>query len=583
MGCCRTRQRLPGGEPRFGSVTCRTPDAHVTLKFHSARLLLPFTLPSLSFSPRRYRPHGVGNWSGHIPFARDLIDWLRPGVLVELGTHLGESYFAFCQAIVESGTKTEAYAVDTWEGDAHTGAYGDEVFRDVESHNAEHYRAFSHLLRMTFDEAASQFENDSIDLLHIDGLHTYEAVSHDFETWWPKVRPSGIVLLHDSFARHGDFGVWKLLAELRERSLLVGEFVHSNGLGIVHKPGERRLDEVVSILLEGDECLLAGVRSYYEICANHLEHKFWSARRDRPSDWDLAMQLFWRGEGESFTENASLRVAQTVSAEPSRISFTVPALPVTELRLDLTDRPAFLTLQSISAVRNDGEPLWSIVPREQIDELRSAGLHCVAAGDGSGVLVFDAPEGASFVIPKPKANSHILPDGGTILVEISGLDPGNVVSRIRAASEEEVTKVTAELGNRDRALGEAQRLSLQRLAELQQYHDAFATAERLSLERLAELERYDRVLGETQRLANERLAELQKCDQAVRETQQLANEKQAAWEAEQLRTAELEHELRVRNAELEEKGRAFEDVQARLGAIESSRAWRLIKRFAQKP
>ncbi|MBV9404769.1 MAG: class I SAM-dependent methyltransferase, partial [Acidobacteriaceae bacterium] len=468
--------------------------------------MLPFTLPSLSFSPRRYRPHGVGNWSGHIPFARDLIDWLRPGVLVELGTHFGESYFAFCQAIVESGTGTEAYAVDTWQGDVHTGAYGDEVFHDVESHNAEHYGAFSHLLRMTFDEAASQFENDSIDLLHIDGLHTYEAVLHDFETWWPKVRPGGIVLLHDSFVQHGDFGVWKLLAELRDRPLPVGEFVHSNGLGIVCKSGEQRDDGVVSILLGGDERLQASVRKYYEVCADHLEHKFWSARRARPADWDLTTQLFWRAEGESFTESASLRVAHTVTAECSRIAFEVPALPVpvAELRLDLTDQPAFLTVHSIAARQSNGELLWSIVPEEKIDELRSAGLHCVAVGDGSGVLVFDAPEGASFLIPKAKANSQVLSEGGTILVGISGVDPARAVSQLRSASEAEVTKITSELQKHDRALSEAQQVSLQRLAELQQYHDAFATAERLSLERLAELERYGRVLAETQQLANER-------------------------------------------------------------------------------
>ncbi len=198
--------------------------------------MLPFDLPSLTISPLRYRNHGVGDWSGHIPFACDLIAGLRPSVFVELGTHFGESYFAFCQAIAESGANTQAYAVDTWRGDVHTGNYGEEVFREVDEHNRQHYAAFSHLMRMTFEEAAGRFENESIDLLHVDGTHTYEAVRHDFDTWWPKLKPGGILLLHDSTVRHSDFGVWKLLEELRQ-SFATAEFPHSNGLGVVLKPG----------------------------------------------------------------------------------------------------------------------------------------------------------------------------------------------------------------------------------------------------------------------------------------------------------------------------------------------------------
>ena len=163
-----------------------------------------------------------------------MIRELKPKIFVELGSHAGHSYFAFCQAVKDAALQAKCFAVDTWAGDGiTTGHYGDDVYMAVDAHNKESYAAFSSLLQMTFDEALNCFENASIELLHIDGLHTYDAVRHDFETWLPKLAPGAVVLFHDTVVRAENFGVWKFWEELKGQYTRNLEFEHSSGLGVL--------------------------------------------------------------------------------------------------------------------------------------------------------------------------------------------------------------------------------------------------------------------------------------------------------------------------------------------------------------
>ena len=171
-------------------------------------------------------------WHGHIPFAFWCMASWQPKTFVELGTHLGDSYFAFCQSVAANRVGTKCFAVDTWQGDAHAGAYGDETFKDVDSYNRQNYSTFSSMLRMRFDEALGQFADGTVDLLHIDGFHTYEAVRHDFETWLPKLSRQGVVLFHDSNVHERDFGVWRFMQQLDGRFPHF-HFLHSHGLSMI--------------------------------------------------------------------------------------------------------------------------------------------------------------------------------------------------------------------------------------------------------------------------------------------------------------------------------------------------------------
>ncbi|MBP9013505.1 MAG: class I SAM-dependent methyltransferase, partial [Smithella sp.] len=178
-------------------------------------------------------------WAGHKNFAYDLIRNIKPQTIVELGTHKGTSFFSFCQAVKDAYYDASLYAIDTWRGDEHAGFYNDNVFNEVRGIKEKYYDSLKiKFLRKTFDEAIGQFENNTIDLLHIDGLHTYTAVKNDFEKWFPKVKNDGIIMLHDIFISRDDFGVYKLWEDLKREYKTI-EFHHSYGLGILFKDDAR--------------------------------------------------------------------------------------------------------------------------------------------------------------------------------------------------------------------------------------------------------------------------------------------------------------------------------------------------------
>lgn len=221
----------------------------------------------------------VWPWNGHRLFAYDLIRFLKPSLFVELGTYWGTSFYSFCQGVKDDHLKTRCAAVDTWQGDEHTGPYEDTVYETVHKIKSEYFNELDiDLIRSLFSDAVAGFDDGTIDLLHIDGFHTYEAVREDYETWLPKLSENGVVLFHDiaESTGYGSAKYWKELSSLHDSFL----FQHSWGLGILFPKGSYFYD----LLLENN---FEDKLKIYEYCSEMNLAKFqfeYAAQRNERQD-----------------------------------------------------------------------------------------------------------------------------------------------------------------------------------------------------------------------------------------------------------------------------------------------------------
>lgn len=111
-------------------------------------------LTDIKFNPLKYSKtllrdprflSDMSSWHQHMHFAFALVHMLKPRMFVELGTHKGDSYLAVCQAIDILGLSTKCYAVDTWEGDQHTGSYDISVYESLKAyHETPFTEGFQH-------------------------------------------------------------------------------------------------------------------------------------------------------------------------------------------------------------------------------------------------------------------------------------------------------------------------------------------------------------------------------------------------------------------------------------------------------
>jgi predicted O-methyltransferase YrrM len=111
------------------------------------------------------------------------------GIIVEIGSYKGLSTACLAFGSLE-GNKAKVYAIDP-----HLEYDSEKEFKE----NIAKLNLTSIVTPfvMTSEEAA-KIINEPVKLIFIDGDHSYEAVKKDFELWFPKMAPGGVMAFHDS-------------------------------------------------------------------------------------------------------------------------------------------------------------------------------------------------------------------------------------------------------------------------------------------------------------------------------------------------------------------------------------------------
>ncbi|GAG63708.1 unnamed protein product [marine sediment metagenome] len=122
------------------------------------------------------------------------------GTYLEVMSHKGDSL-----ALVHKAVKTARKSINFIT----IGAKVNEKFR-------EGTKSIPHLkiIELQAPIAKDQIENNSIDLLFLDGARTYECVKRDIQDYWPKLKIDGIFLGHDYTNQSAHQGVVKASNEI---------------------------------------------------------------------------------------------------------------------------------------------------------------------------------------------------------------------------------------------------------------------------------------------------------------------------------------------------------------------------------
>jgi hypothetical protein len=149
--------------------------------------------PSLRyFEPMRVLPNAGMEF---MSLEYDLVEALRPALVVDVGTGDAQSYFTLCQSARDHDVDSLCYAIDAWEDDEAKAPEDESRYMFINHFAHAELRGMAYLLQMNPADALMHFDSGMIDLLRLDVTRVGGGTGELMDQWLPRVAPGGLALL----------------------------------------------------------------------------------------------------------------------------------------------------------------------------------------------------------------------------------------------------------------------------------------------------------------------------------------------------------------------------------------------------
>jgi len=154
---------------------------------------------AVQFWEAKYRLH-VPTWAPHYDVVTSLIRKHDCKYVCEVGVAFGtQSEHVLANTNVKLLYSIDPYIFYPNDGfpDGAKSEYWMDVLFHITSARLARYGIRSCLIRKKSSEAILLIADDTLDLVYIDGDHSYESVTHDLQAWYQKVMPGGLIVGDD--------------------------------------------------------------------------------------------------------------------------------------------------------------------------------------------------------------------------------------------------------------------------------------------------------------------------------------------------------------------------------------------------